>query len=209
MSANKSVEHTRHIGIMGGTFDPIHTGHLIIAEQARYELELEKMIFIPAACSPLKTEHPKASAEDRLRMVQLATEDNPAFVVSNIEIERDGLSYTVDTLESLKTTYGNETKLYFITGADAIADILRWRRPEQIVELASVLSLSRPGYSLEEAKSALPAEFRERITFIEAPGIEISATDLRKRVSLGKSIKYLVPHTVERYITKRELYRTV
>ncbi|MEN6371595.1 MAG: nicotinate-nucleotide adenylyltransferase [Armatimonadota bacterium] len=194
------------IGIIGGTFDPIHIGHLIIAEEARYQFRLDRLIFIPAGVPPHKPNQPITDKEQRFNMTVLATEDNPAFEVSRIEIDRSGPSYAVDTLAELKKIYGNDTRLFFIIGADAILEILTWYEPEKLRCMCRFIATTRPGYRLSDVKKKLPEEYLERITFMDAPGVDISATDLRSRVASGRTIKYMVPKAVEDYIIDNKLY---
>lgn len=194
------------LGIFGGTFDPIHIAHLRMAEEAREQLALERVLFVPNRVSPLKAGAPPASPPARLEMVRLAIQDNPAFLVSDIEIARSGLSYTVDTLRALRGEYSGES-LFFLTGMDAVRDLPRWHEPETLLELARIVAATRPGAEKEAALAALPAAWRERVAFIEMPGLDISGTSLRARVRAGRSIRYLVPPTVENYIRERGLYQ--
>ncbi len=183
------------IGVFGGTFDPVHVGHLAIARAALESVPLDRIVFVPAQRSPLKDRDPVASAGDRLAMLERATSGEPAFSVSRIELERDGASYTVDTLESLAT----EGELFLILGSDAAADLARWRRPERIAQLATLLVASRPG-----VPDPPPAD---RHVIFDAPRLDISARELRARASRGRSLRYLVPDAVRRYIDERGLYR--
>jgi nicotinate-nucleotide adenylyltransferase len=192
---------------MGGTFDPIHIGHLIIAEESRYRFQLDKVIFIPAGIPPHKPDQPITDKEDRYRMTVLATEDNPAFETSRVEMDRPGPSYMVDTLAEIKRTYGEETRLYLITGADTILEILTWHQPEQLVRMCELIAATRPGYDLAQVEKRLPGEFVERTIFFEMPGVNISSTELRKRVADGIPIRYLVPKAVEEYIIENKLYK--
>jgi nicotinate-nucleotide adenylyltransferase len=197
----------RRIGVMGGTFDPIHIGHLIIAEESRYRFELERVIFVPAGIPPHKPSEPISGREDRYKMTVLAIEDNPAFEASRVEIDRPGPSYTVDTLTEFKRIYGEETRLFFITGADAILQILTWHRPENLRCMCKFIAATRPGYDLREVERRLPQEFLDQIIFLEVPGVHISSTELRMRAGSGMPIKYLVPAAVESYIINNGLYR--
>ncbi len=194
------------IGIMGGTFDPIHYGHLIAAEEARQIFFLDRVIFIPARIPPHKLGHNISDPEHRYRMVLLATLDNPLFEVSRIEIDREGVSYSVDTVRELKKELGEGTELFFITGIDIVADLKAWKDPELLLSMCSFIAVSRAGYSLEVFKTKLPREFLSRINIIEIPSPPISSTDIRKRVRHRKTIKYLVPPLVESYIRKVGLY---
>lgn len=201
------------IGVMGGTFDPIHIGHLVTAEEARAQFALDRVIFIPSARPPHKTTEPHAHAEDRLRMAELAIEVNPALSVSDIEAKRVGLSYTVDTLREIHEAYGYGTELYFITGADAILEILTWKEPETLLAESRFIAATRPGYQLKKLADALP-EYNsegkralENVTMMEVPALAISSTDIRDRVAAGRPFRYLVPEAVWSYIREKGLYR--
>lgn len=194
------------LGIIGGTFDPIHLGHLIIAEEARYRFRLDRVIFIPAGAPPHKPNQPVTDKEHRFNMTVLATEDNPAFEASRIEIDRSGPSYAVDTLAELKRIYGEDTRLFFIMGVDAILEILTWHQPEMLINLCRFIAATRPGYDFADVKEKLPVDYLERITFMESPGVDISSTELRNRAASGKPVKYMVPRAVEKYITDNGLY---
>ena len=200
------------LGVMGGTFDPIHIGHLVTAEEARFQFGLEKVIFIPSAHPPHKTGDLQSPAEDRMRMIQLAIEGNPANGVSDMEIMRQGLSYTIDTLRELHRIHGAETELYFITGADAILEILTWKDPEELLAEGWFIAATRPGYPLSKLSEILP-EFNsagekamKRVCAMEIPALAISSTDIRERVAEGRPFRYLVPETVWAYIKNRGLY---
>lgn len=194
------------IGIIGGTFDPIHFGHLAIAEEARVALNLERVLFIPAAQQPLKHGQQSAPAQQRLEMVCLACASNPAFEVSPIEVERAGVSYTVDTLEQLHAEYA--AKLCFILGADALADLPRWHRPADIATLAELVAVKRPRTHVDLAPlfREIPT-LRDRVQVLEGPQLELSSTALRQRVASGRSLKYLTPDSVVEYIERHSLYR--
>jgi nicotinate-nucleotide adenylyltransferase len=188
------------LGLMGGTFDPIHHGHLVAAEEARSALDLAKVLFVPAG-SPWQKERDDVSAGDhRLAMTQLATEDNPSFDVSTIELDREGPTYTIDTLRAVHEQYPADD-LYFITGADAISQILTWKDPDEILELACFVAVTRPGHDLGDLR-----ERGERIVILEIPALAISSTDIRERVASGRPIRYLVPDQVRRYIDEQALY---
>lgn len=196
------------LGIMGGTFDPIHYGHLIAAEIARDELSLGKIVFIPAARPPHKPERVAADPWLRYRMVDLAIASNPFFALSSIEIERPGLSYTVDTLRAMGERY-SEAEIYFITGADAVLEITTWREPEKLLSMCYFVAVSRPGYHLDklwQRAAALIPDPEQRILGLEIPETAISSTDIRRRVRKGKTIKYLLPEAVESFIAGHKLY---
>jgi nicotinate-nucleotide adenylyltransferase len=182
---------------MGGTFDPIHHGHLVAAEEARYAFSLERVTFIPAG-HPWQKERHVAPAEARYEMTQLAIADNPAFEVSRIEIDRDGPTYTVDTLRALRAEKP-DAELFFITGADAIREILTWKDPDEALALATFVAVTRPGYELEKLPS-------QQIEVLEIPALAISSTDIRARVAVGRPIRYLVPDAVAAHIKIHGLY---
>jgi nicotinate-nucleotide adenylyltransferase len=189
------------IGIFGGTFDPIHLGHLITAQSVREIRELEKIIFIPAFISPHKSEIKTSSAEDRLNMIKLAIDGISFFDYSNIEIEKGGVSFTIDTLKELKK---NNDDLEFIIGYDNIFEFNTWKDPDEIMKLAKVIVLKR--------RSSHPPQFKDKYynqaIFVQTRGIEISATDLRERVKKGQPINFLVPQKVMEYIYKHKLYNS-
>lgn len=195
------------LGLMGGTFDPVHYGHLVIAETARVELGLERVIFIPATSPPHKTERTVSSAVHRYEMVVAATASNPHFFMSRIEMERVGPSYTVDTLRQFRAEGGSEQELFFITGADSILEILTWRHHEDVIRLATFIAVTRPGYDLGRLERVLPAPYLSQVRVLHAPLVDISSTDLRARVRAGRPIRYLVPEAVETYIDKHGLYQ--
>ncbi len=193
---------------MGGTFDPIHHAHLLIAEEIRRRFELPRVIFMPSGKPPHKTDAEITSAEDRYVMVQLATADNQHFYVSRMEIEREGPSYTIDTIRTLRSRMGEGAEVYFVTGADAILEILTWHEPDAIIEEARVVAVPRPGFDLRELKETLGPRRASKVTVIDAPPADISSTNIRERVAIGTSIRYLVPPPVIDYIRKRGLYRS-
>jgi nicotinate-nucleotide adenylyltransferase len=196
------------VGVMGGTFDPIHHGHLVAAQEAASALHLDRVIFIPVWQPPHKVDKPAASPEDRLCMVRLATEANQRFEVSTIEIDHPGPSYTVDTLRRLQER-DPEADLHFIVGMDSLVELPRWRDPADILRLASIVALYRPGWNtvdLADFARALP-ESEGRVSLVAMPELDISATDLRERARDGRPIRYLVPDAVAGYIEARRLYR--
>lgn len=197
----------RRIGVFGGTFDPLHLGHLVIAEEARERCDLDEVIFVPSGVPPHKAEKPVTAARHRYLMTLLGTIDQPAFSVSRIELERRGVSYTVETLRALEQ---QERELYFIGGADAILGLRTWREPAEILRLSRIITLTRPGFELDrlaEALGPLYEEHRDRFVRVEAPGIEISSSDIRARVARGESIRFRVPEMVASYIERYGLYR--
>lgn len=207
MSINSGLV-AKRIGIMGGTFDPLHYGHLVAAEMARNEFKLEKVIFIPTGSPPHKEGREITDSELRFQMVELATGDNPHFEVSRLEIERRGHSYTVDTLRELHKLHP-EYELYFITGSDAFREIFTWKDAESILELCHFIGASRPGFDAEDFLQELQAvhpELFERMHLLEVPALAISSTDIRSRVKKGQSIRYLLPELVRLYIKIEALY---
>jgi len=193
------------IGILGGTFDPIHYGHLVIAEEARIRFELDAVLFIPTGEPPHKPQW-QADAEQRFLMAALATDDNPYFFVSRIEIDRPGLSYTIDTVRALKKTYPRAT-LYLIIGADSALEFHTWREPLAILDLTHVVAASRPGYPVKRLQSMRKDPRLADMETMTAPGLDISSTNLRARVRSGRSLRYLVPDAVASFIAKECLYR--
>jgi nicotinate-nucleotide adenylyltransferase len=198
------------IGVLGGTFDPIHLGHLIVADDIREKLELREVLFIPAGQPwlKLKEEKPVSAAEHRLAMVRLAVASNPYFKVSTMEIDRPGLSYSIDTVLELKSKLGAKAEIYFIVGPDALAKFALWKDPARLVEICQVVGIGRPGHARTDSQaleSSLPG-VSQRIMLVDVPQIDISSTDIRRRVAQGLSIRYLVPEAVEKYIVKHKLY---
>lgn len=191
------------IGLMGGTFDPIHNGHLVAAEETRVALSLERVLFIPAGRPWQKERSDVTSAKHRLEMTKLATADNDHFDVSSIEIEREGPTYTIDTLQAVGTEHPG-AELHFITGADATLEILTWKDPEEALQLATFVAVTRPGHDLGKLSSL---GYRARIVVLEIPALAISSSDIRRRVSEGRPIRYLVPESVRLYIDENGLYR--
>lgn len=203
-------EHTA-IGIMGGTFDPIHLGHLVTAEAARACFQLSEVIFVPSGNPPHKSDRSVTDAEHRYLMTVLATAENSHFRVSRQEIDREGPSYTVDTIAELRLELGPEATLYFITGADAVMELMTWSRPGEILRYCQLIAATRPGYppaDFERLRKSVPAAGADRVHTLEVPALAISSSDIRRRVSVGDPIKYLVPDAVEHYIAKNGLYRT-
>ncbi len=196
------------LGVLGGTFDPVHIGHLLLAEEARSALGLDRVLFVPAGEPWRKAERELSNSEHRLAMVRLAVGDAPAFEVSTVEVERRGPTYTVDTLEALRQEMGSGAEVFFLMGQDALADLPHWRDPERIIALARLAVASRAGW--EEAQAvALEKEvpgISRRVVWLEMPHIAISSTAVRDRVRRGESIRYWVPPPVEDYIRQNRLY---
>ncbi len=200
------------LGVMGGTFDPIHIGHLVTAEEARSQFRLDSVVFVPSSRPPHKTGSPQSGVEHRLRMAELAVAGNDALSVSDLEARRDGLSYTIDTLRELHRIHGASTELYFITGADAILEILTWKDPEELLAESRFIAATRPGYKLEKLTEALPGKNSAgelaiaNVFTMEIPALAISSTDIRSRAASGRPFRYLVPEAVWEYIRENRLY---
>lgn len=191
----------RRVGIMGGTFDPIHHGHLVAASEVQSRFRLDEVIFVPTGQPWQKTGRRVTMPEDRYLMTVVATSSNPRFFVSRVDIDRSGQTYTVDTLRDIRQHYPTD-ELFFITGADAVEQILTWRDADDLFDLAHFIGVTRPGYSLDDGH--LPDG---KVSRVEVTAMAISSTDCRDRVAEGEPIWYLVPDGVVRYIDKRRLYR--
>ncbi|GAB3701880.1 nicotinate-nucleotide adenylyltransferase [Mariniluteicoccus flavus] len=192
------------LGVMGGTFDPIHHGHLVAASEVQSRFGLDEVVFVPTGVPWQKKDRRVSPAEDRYLMTVIATASNPRFTVSRVDIEREGDTYTVDTLRDLRAERGDDVDLFFITGADALAKILTWRGADQLFDLAHFVGVSRPGIELDAPDIAhLPAD---RVTLLEIPAMAISSTACRERVAHNDPIWYLVPDGIVQHIQKRGLY---
>jgi nicotinate-nucleotide adenylyltransferase len=191
----------KRLGIMGGTFDPIHNGHLVAASEVANRFGLDEVVFVPTGQPWEKSDYLVSPAEDRYLMTVIATASNPRFQVSRVDIDRAGPTYTVDTLRDLRIVYGPEVELYFITGADALDRILSWKDADKVFELAHFIGVTRPGFELSDAH--LPAD---TVTLVQVPAMAISSSDCRARVAAGLPVWYLVPDGVVQYIAKRHLY---
>jgi nicotinate-nucleotide adenylyltransferase len=196
----------KRLGVMGGTFDPIHHGHLVTAEEARAQFNLDEVLFVPTGRPWMKAHDNVSPAEHRYLMTVIATASNPRFNVSRIEVDRQGATYAVDTLRQLQDEQGAGTELFFITGADAMLEILHWKEPQELFELAHFIAATRPGYDLAVFQQEAPTH-DPRVSVMPIPALAISSTDIRARVSEGRPIQYLVPEGVEHYIEKVWLYR--
>lgn len=204
----ENPDKTYALGIMGGTFDPIHMGHLAVAEQARDVLGLDAVVFMPAGRQPYKIDQDQLAAEKRLEMCRLALSDNENFDVSPLEVEREGITYTIDTLKTVRAHYPSNVKLYFIAGADSIATLADWKDARELSGLASFVGINRPGTKLIGDK-AIKKSLQEAgftVEFIHAPSLDISSTDLRRRIAQGGSIRYLIPEPVRLVIEAENLY---
>jgi nicotinate-nucleotide adenylyltransferase len=196
----------RRLGVMGGTFDPIHHGHLLTAEEAAVQFGLDEVVFVPTGQPWMKEERDVSSPEHRYLMTVIATASNPRFFVSRLEVDREGPTYTVDTLRELKEERGGDVDLFFVTGADAVLEIFQWKDPDEILELAHFIAATRPGYDLARFEAEEPSRHRN-VSVMNIPALAISSTDIRERVREGRPIRYLVPEGVENYIEKAGLYR--
>jgi nicotinate-nucleotide adenylyltransferase len=195
------MKRVKRIGIFGGSFDPPHVGHLIIAEVTRQQLRLDKVVFVPAYVPPHKKGEHAATASDRFRMTKSAVRVNPHFSVSDLEIRRKGISYTVDTVRSFKRRYPSSA-LFLIIGGDSLQQFWRWRSPQEILSLASLAVYSRQGYRRYSG-----TKNHTRIHYVAGPLFQISSTEIRNRIGKDRSIQYLVPDRVRAFITRRKLYR--
>ena len=202
------ADQPQKIGIMGGTFDPIHMGHLVMAEAVRMDYDLAKVIFIPTGTSPHKQGMSVTPALDRYIMTMMATYSNPYFFVSPIERDRPGPSFTIDTVRALIAEYGAGTEFYFLTGTDTVLELHTWNNIDELLELCHFVAASRPGQtaSIAEEIERLGPKAKDRVHRLTTPELEISSTDIRERVRQGKSIRYFVPENVEHYIHKEGLY---
>ena len=201
-----AAEKITRIGVLGGSFDPIHYGHLVTAESARVQFELDTVIFMPTGKSP--TEKPGfATKEERYQMTLLATAENHNFAVSRLEIERQQPSYTIDTLKAIRKEHDENSELFFIAGADAVLEILSWKDPGRLSGYAQFIAATRPGYELKrfqkirEEKPGIPS-----VNILEIPALTISSTDLRRRIKEGLSVRYLLPDSVIKYVERNGLY---
>ncbi|WP_158840836.1 nicotinate-nucleotide adenylyltransferase [Saccharothrix deserti] len=190
----------RRIGVMGGTFDPVHHGHLVAASEVQARFDLDEVVFVPTGQPWQKTEREVSPAEDRYLMTVIATASNPRFSVSRVDIDRAGPTYTIDTLTDLKVAHG-DADLFFITGADALEQILSWRRADDVFGLAHFIGVTRPGYELDDTHLPPGA-----VSLVEVPAMAISSTAVRARTAAGLPVWYLVPDGVVQYISKRGLY---
>jgi len=197
------------VGVFGGTFDPIHLGHLAVARSIQSTLNLDKVIFVPAGQPWLKAGTLVSSVKDRVEMLRLALARRRAFELSTIEADKTGPSYTVDTIEKLKKQLGSNADLFFLLGSDALMDIAKWKEPQRLVRLCQLVAFARPGFGLptmEALETAVPG-VSQRVVFLEVPQVNIRATDIRRRVAEGRSVQRLVPRAVERYILEHGLYK--
>jgi nicotinate-nucleotide adenylyltransferase len=206
-----NLQKKMRIGLMGGTFDPIHQGHLVTAETARSEFSLEKVIFVPSGQPPHKKGLHISSKEQRYLMTVLATVANPYFDVSRVELERPGESYAIDTVRYYRSKMQEGSELFFITGADAIFEIVTWKNIEELFNRCTFIAATRPGFVLdalrEKLLKKLPSCFLEKIIPLAVPAMAISSTDIRERIRNNRTVKYLLPEEVEKFIYKNNLYK--
>jgi len=199
-----------NIGVLGGTFDPIHNGHLIVAEEARARVNLAETLFVPAGQPWLKTDRPISAVEHRVEMVRLAIADKPYFKLSTVDIERADASYTIDTIADLQGQIGAEDELFLILGWDSLAELPQWHEPSQLITMCRLVVVPRPGYprpKLKKLEASIPG-LSQRVMFMEGPEIDISASLVRERVAKGLYVRHLVPEPVNRYIKQHKLYVT-
>ncbi|NLM13269.1 MAG: nicotinate-nucleotide adenylyltransferase [Epulopiscium sp.] len=199
----------KSLAIMGGTFDPIHYGHLVTAEAVRHEFNIDQVLFMPTGQPPHKSRENITHSEHRYLMTVLATATNPSFNVSRLEIDRKGITYTIDTIKDLIKIYGTDIELYFITGADALSHILTWKDSEDLLKMCTFIAVTRPEYHKEELIERIELirnDYQSKIHFLEVPALSISSTNIRDRIKKGMPIKYLLPESVENYIYKFKLY---
>jgi nicotinate-nucleotide adenylyltransferase len=190
---------TKRIGILGGTFNPIHIGHLSIAQTVQEKFELEKVLFVPAFRPPHRSITRLASPEERFQMVRLGIKSNPLFEVSDFEIKREGKSYSIDTVKHFRKVYPKGTKLFFIIGADNFAELSEWKCIDEILEIVSFIVVNRPGYEIKNSKI--------KHYVVNMPGMDIASSHIRRLIAQGKSVKYLVPESVFRYIKRKKIFK--
>jgi len=196
------------LGVLGGTFDPPHNGHLLIAREALTQLGLTQVLFAPTRQPPHKNAAAHTAIEHRIEMVRLAIAADPQFVLSRVDVDRAGPTYTVDTMRILREQFGARAELFFIMGMDSLANILTWRAPEQLIQLCQLAVFARPGFgaNLVALEQKIPG-LRARVVLLDAPALDIAASDLQTRVRAGESIAHLVPEAVARYVAEKGLYR--
>ncbi|HET6386307.1 MAG TPA: nicotinate-nucleotide adenylyltransferase [Armatimonadota bacterium] len=195
------------LGVLGGTFDPVHYGHLRLAEEALGRFALDRVLFIPNGIPPHKPGGPQTSARDRFVMTLLATASHDQFEVSPIELDRAGTSYTVDTLRDLRSKYGRGLQIYFILGIDAVLDMHTWRAPDEVIQLCHLAVARRPGSDLSRLQHVPIERLSEKIELFDGPATDLSSTEIRRRIRAGQSIRYLTPDPVASYIRKQGLYK--
>ncbi len=196
------------IGVIGGTFDPIHYGHLAAAEEARVRMDLERVLFVVAGVPPHKLDEEVTPVEHRLAMVSLAIASNPYFAISRVDVDRPGPSYTVDTISILQKHLGQDTEIYFIMGLDSLVELPTWHEPQRLIQLCRLLVVRRPRFEIDMAQleASLPG-ISSQVEIMDMPEMDISSSELQERVRERLPIKYQVPEEVERYINDHELYK--
>ena len=204
LSARGNRHDIPRVGIMGGTFDPIHNGHLVAASEVAWVYDLDEVVFVPTGRPVFKLDADVTNAEDRYLMTVIATASNPQFIVSRVDIDRPGATYTIDTLRDIRQLRP-DAELFFITGADALTEIMKWKDAGEMWDLAHFVGVSRPGYSLDLKKAGAPGH---AVDLMEIPALSISSTDIRRRARDGEPVWYLVPDGVVQYIDKHGLYRS-
>ncbi len=197
----------KRLGVMGGTFDPVHHGHLVTAEEALWQFHLDEVVFVPTGQPWMKAERDVTPAEHRYLMTVIATSSNPRFTVSRLEVDRQGATYTVDTLRDLRAQQDGGCELFFITGADALLEIFHWKDPEEVLAQAHFIAATRPGYDMGRFEVEAPSS-HPNVSVMDIPALAISSSDIRRRVGMGEPIRYLVPEGVQTYIEKAGLYRS-
>jgi nicotinate-nucleotide adenylyltransferase len=205
-----STSPVRRLGVLGGSFDPVHVAHLLVAETVREALGLDLVLFLPAGRQPLKRHRQATPAEHRVAMVELAIRDNPRFALSRIDVDRRGVSYTAETVHVLRRDWGGDAiSMWFIIGADSLASFPQWHEPEAVLACTRLAVVRRPGVQLNLASlySQLP-QLQNTLDWIDTASMDISATDIRRRVAEGLSIRYRVPESVRKYIEAQGLYRS-
>ena len=200
------IASARRLGLLGGTFDPVHYGHLLIAEEACQQFELDAVVFVPNGQPAHKQGAKVSSPTERAAMCETAIADNDKFVCSRIEIEREGLSYSIDTVQEFRARYPALDALYFITGADAVLELGTWHRAADLVRQCEFIAATRPGSDLSHIADEIGPELAKHVHFMPIPGIDISSTDLRRRAADGGSVRYLTPDSVAEYMRRHSLY---
>ena len=197
-----------NMGVLGGTFDPIHSGHLVIAEEARLRLSLANVLFVPAGQPWLKTDRTITSAAHRVEMVRQAIAAKPYFELSSVDVDRPGPSYSVETIAILQQQPGAGARLFFLVGWDSLAELPQWKEPDRLIQLCKLVAVTRPGFSRPDLKAleSLVPGVTQRVVWLDIPPVDISSTDIRNRVARGLSIHGLVPEGVEGYIKEHKLY---
>ena len=197
----------RRVGLLGGTFDPVHFGHLLLAEESLHAAQLDRVLFVPAGLPPHKLAMSHTASEHRLRMLELALEDNPAFGISLVDVNRAGPHFSVDMVQLMQAELGQDTELFFLMGLDSLANILTWRQPARLLELCRLVVACRPGVEVDMSRILVELpQIEERIVRISMPLMEISGGELRRRLAAGRSIRYLTPEAVRLYIEALRLY---